>query len=239
VEALLSVENLVVRYDRISAVQGVSLEVGEGEAVGLLGPNGAGKSTILSAIAGIVPAQGDIRLGGRSILGLDPEAIVGLGITSVPQGRRLFKRLTVAQNLQLGATTRQDGKDAVAGDIQEILDRFPILKEKWGDGAGALSGGQQQQLAIARALLARPRLLLLDEPSFGLDPHSVRRVFEIISELKSEGLAILLAEQNAIRAADAVDRLYVLRTGLVTRAGSARELRHEVDYEAEYLGAQE
>lgn len=213
----------------------MSLKVGEGQLVALLGPNGAGKSSLLSAVMGIVPVQGEIRFEGRSIVGLDPADIVRMGMAIVPEGRRLFTRLTVAENLRLGATARRDAK-TVETDIRQVLDRFPILGDRQHDPAGKLSGGQQQQLSIARALLSRPKLLLMDEPSLGLDPISIKRVFEVILELKQEGLALLVADQNAIRATQIADHVYVMRTGAVAHSGSAEELRAEISYESEYLG---
>ena len=236
---LLEIRDLRVRYGRINAVRGVSLRVDHGEVVGLLGPNGAGKSSVLAAVIGTAASVGEIRLDGRSLSGLDTERIVRLGLAIVPEGRRLFTRLTVARNLELGASSRSDRKSDVETDIHKIVDRFPVLKERWGDPAAKLSGGQQQQLAIARALLARPKLLLMDEPSLGLDPLMVRLVFEIIRELKASGQSILLAEQNAVRTAEVADRVYILRTGLVARAGSVDAIHADIDYEAEYLGTQQ
>jgi branched-chain amino acid transport system ATP-binding protein len=235
---VLDVRDLEVRYGRIEAVRGVSLNVGPGEVVGLLGPNGAGKSSVLAAITGVVKARGRIALGDKSLSGLDPEQIARSGLSIVPEGRRLFARLSVSENLKLGATSRRDGRSAVEADLRKLAERFPVLKQRWHDPAAKLSGGQQQQLAIARALLARPRLLLMDEPSLGLDPMTVRRVFEIVAELKAEGQSILLAEQNAVRTAEVADRVYVLRTGTVARTGSGVEMRRDIDYKAEYLGVE-
>jgi branched-chain amino acid transport system ATP-binding protein len=233
---LLDVRDLKVSYGRIEGVRGVSMTVGRGEVVGLLGPNGAGKSSVLAAIMGAVRARGRITIEERLVSGLDPEQIARSGLAIVPEGRRLFARLSVSQNLKLGAISRRDGRSAVEADVESLLKRFPVLKQRWHDPAAKLSGGQQQQLAIARALLAKPRLLLIDEPSLGLDPMTVRRVFEIIAELKADGQSILLAEQNAFRTAEVADRVYVLRTGVVARTGSGDEMRRAIDYKAEYLG---
>lgn len=236
VAPLLDIRDLQVRYGRIEAVRGISLTVEPGEVVGLLGPNGAGKSSVLAAIMGVARARGEITLGDVRLTGLEPEEIARSGISIVPEGRRLFTRLSVSENLRLGAIPRRDGRDAIEADLTELSNRFQVLEQRWNDPAAKLSGGQQQQLAIARALLARPRLLLMDEPSLGLDPLTVKRVFETIAELKVAGQSILLAEQNAVRTAEVADRVYILRMGTVARVGSGEEIRRDIDYRAEYLG---
>jgi len=204
-------------------VRGISLHVDEGELVGLIGPNGAGKTTTLSSIVGVVPvASGSITFEGRPLAGTSPEAIVRGGIALVPEGRRIFGRLTVEENLRLGATGRSDAD--VGRDAAEMMERFPILERYRSSPAGKLSGGEQQQLAIARALMSRPRLLLMDEPSLGLAPLMVNRVFELIAELRSEGMTTLLVEQNARRTLKGADRTYVLQNGTLqfeTTAGQA------------------
>jgi branched-chain amino acid transport system ATP-binding protein len=217
-------------------VHGLSLDVAEGELVGLIGPNGAGKTTTLLAICGVVaPSSGDIRLQGESLLGLTPEAIVRRGISLVPEGRQIFTDLTVEENLIVGASVRSDRR-AIQRDVEGMVERFPVLATYLKTSAGKLSGGEQQQLAIARALIARPRLVLLDEPSLGLAPLIVDRVFEIIDELRAEGSTILLVEQNATRTVKAADRTYVLRTGRLEAAGTRDELLARDDLAATYFG---
>jgi branched-chain amino acid transport system ATP-binding protein len=214
---MLTVENLDVRYGRITALRKLSVSVAAGEFVGLVGPNGAGKSTLVNTIAGVIPAAGgEIRFDDRPLLGTIPERIVQLGISAVPEGRQIFARLTVRENLELGATIRSD-HDGVRVDIERIFERFPVLKQLEDGLAGKLSGGEQQQLAIARALLARPRLLMLDEPSLGLAPLVIDEVFEWLRELHAAGTTILLVEQNAAKTIEAADRTYVLRGGEVVR----------------------
>jgi len=233
---MLKVDDLYVRYGRTHAVQGVSLEVNEGEVVGLIGPNGAGKTTTLSAIFGLVqPSQGSISYEGRSLVGRSPEEIVGLGIALVPEGRHIFGTLTVGENLQLGGTPRKD-RAAFRADLERIFDLFPKLKEFSGRSAGKLSGGEQQQLAIARALLSRPRLLLLDEPSLGLAPRIIDLVFDILGELRDQGVTVLLVEQNAARTVAFADRSYLLRTGRIAVSGTRDELSGQVDFAHAYLG---
>jgi branched-chain amino acid transport system ATP-binding protein len=233
---MLKVENLVVKYGSVTAVQGVSLDVAEGEVVGIVGPNGAGKTTTLSAILGLIaPTSGAITFEGRSLLGLSPEEVARMGLALVPEGRRIFGTLTVGENLQLGATVRSRTSD-VAEDLERLLDRFGALRVAYSTPADRLSGGQQQQLAIARALLSRPRLLLLDEPSLGLAPLMVDEVFNILQELRASGSTILLVEQNALRTVEFADRCYVLRTGSVTLSGPRETLLNRVDWAAAYLG---
>jgi branched-chain amino acid transport system ATP-binding protein len=232
---MLAVENLHVQYGRIAAVRGVTLSVGRGEIVALLGPNGSGKSSTLAAIAGLVrPRAGTILLNGADLLRLVPEDIVRQGVALVPENRRIFGHLTVEENLRLGATVRKD-REAVQSDTAKILERFTVLQRLYRKPAGGLSGGEQQQLAIARALLSRPKLLLLDEPSLGLAPLLVNRVFEIVADLRREGTTILLAEQYVTRALGLADRVYSLSRGELSFAGTAAELRTSADFEVAYL----
>jgi branched-chain amino acid transport system ATP-binding protein len=234
---MLSVERLEVRYGRITALREVSMNVGAGEFVGLVGPNGAGKSTLVNAIAGVVPAVGgQIRFEDRPLLGTIPERIVGLGISAVPEGRQIFARLTVRENLELGATVRPD-RDEVREDIARVFERFPVLEQLHDGLAGKLSGGEQQQLAIARALLARPRLLMLDEPSLGLAPLVIDEVFAWLRELHAAGTTILLVEQNAAKTIETADRTYVLRGGEVVREIAEAEAVDTGALLESYLGA--
>jgi branched-chain amino acid transport system ATP-binding protein len=239
-EALLSVEQLRVDYGPIKAVHNVSLDVAAGEVVALLGANGAGKTTILRTISGLLrPRSGRIRFGGRPIHRLPPARIVRLGIAQSPEGRRVFGNLTVAENLRLGATSRDD-RAAVATDRERMFTLFPVLRERMHQVAGTLSGGEQQMLALARALMAAPRLLLLDEPSLGIAPLIVRSIFATLAGLKRQGVTMLLVEQNINVALELADRAYVLRTGEVGLSGSAAELRDDFDRVAQvYLGARE
>jgi branched-chain amino acid transport system ATP-binding protein len=211
-ETVLELEALEVRYGPVAAVRGVTLSVARGEIVGLIGPNGAGKSTTLHAIMGLVPAHGgDVRLDGRSIRGSPPEAIARAGAALVPEGRRIFAGFTVEENLRLGLAARRDGNGS--GALAEVYELFPVLGEFRRRQAGALSGGQQQQLAIGRALVARPRLLLLDEPSLGLAPRLVDGVFETLAAIRERGVTILLVEQRAQRTVAFADRTHVLANG--------------------------
>jgi branched-chain amino acid transport system ATP-binding protein len=233
---LLAVEDLSVRYGAIFGVRGVSLEVQPGELVALVGANGAGKSTTLGAIAGIRPiAKGSITFGGRALAGLAPEDIARAGISMVPENRGIFPGLTVGENLRIGAYLRRDA-DGMGKDLEAIHERFPILRERRDQGAGTLSGGEQQQLAIARALMSRPKLLMLDEPSLGLAPALVDAVFDLVSQLHREGTTILLVEQNVRRTLQIVDRAYLLVTGRVEASGRPSELQELVDIESAYLG---
>jgi branched-chain amino acid transport system ATP-binding protein len=235
---VLRVDGLSVHYGRIRAVRDLSLRVGDGEVVGLLGPNGAGKSSTLAAIAGAVPpAAGTVELAGTDVTGWAPERIVRAGLALVPEGRRIFATLTVAENLALGATARTD-RSAVRADVEAQLERFPVLRRYFRKPAGTLSGGEQQQLAVARALVGRPRLLLLDEPSLGLAPVLVDVIFEIVEQLRAEGQTILLVEQNAARTVALADRCYVLRSGRLV-AEAARGQLHPDELGALYLGERE
>jgi branched-chain amino acid transport system ATP-binding protein len=233
--ALLSLSGLDVRYGAIQALRGLDLEVAEGEIVALLGANGAGKSTTLKAIVGLVRSRGEIRFGDASIAGRDTEEIVRGGLTMVPEGRRVFPTLTVAENLSLGAATRRDPAGA-ARSRSEVETLFPVLAERADQPAGTLSGGQQQQLAIARALMSEPKLLLLDEPSLGLAPQIVDDIFDLILRLKARGLTILLVEQDAIAALDIADRAYVMASGRIIMSGPAAELRASEQVARAYLG---
>jgi branched-chain amino acid transport system ATP-binding protein len=232
---VLSVENLVSAYGRIEVLHRVSLEVRPGEIVSLVGGNGAGKTTLLRAISGVQPiTAGTIRLDGQSIEGEPSHARVARGITQVPEGRQLFSPLSVEDNLRLGAWSRR--KANITSDIARVYELFPMLSEMRRSHAGALSGGQQQMLAIGRALMAKPRFLLLDEPSMGLAPILVDQIFEIIRVLKRDGLTILLVEQNARAALAIADRAYVLETGRVTASGPADQIQADERVQKAYLG---
>ncbi len=234
--ALLEIANLVARYGRITALQDVSLTVGEGEIVTLIGANGAGKTTALRAISGLVrPAAGTIRFAGRDITRLAPNAIVRAGISHAPEGRHVFPRMTVRENLELGAYTRR-AKAEIAADTERVLITFPRLRERYEQKAGTMSGGEQQMLAIARALMSRPRLLLLDEPSLGLSPKLVQTIFGVIRDISARGTTILLIEQNARQALAVASRGYVLEVGRIAHAGPAAELAASEAVRAAYLG---
>ncbi len=237
--ALLEVRNLESFYGPIMAIRGVSLDVREGTVVAVLGANGAGKTTLLRTISGIMdPEKGEVRLAGEPIAGDDPDRIVRKGVIHVPEGREVFPLLTVGENLAMGAYTRRDG--GVDCDMETIFRYFPVLKERLRQPTGTLSGGEQQMLAIARGLMARPRIMLLDEPSLGLSPIMVRDIFAIIRRLKEErGVAMLLVEQNARLALDIADFGYVMETGQLVMEGSAERLKQSRDIQEFYLGAQE
>jgi branched-chain amino acid transport system ATP-binding protein len=233
---LLLVDDLHVRYGAIVALRGMSLAVDEGEIVGLIGVNGAGKSTTMNAIMQVVrPESGRIEYNGASLIGLAPEAIIRRGVAPVMEGRRIFPALTVEENLKLGAAIRSD-RDAIRADIERWCQFFPILGERLHKPAGTLSGGQQQMLAVARALMSRPKLLLMDEPSLGLAPKLVSEVFKLIAELRDLGMTILLVEQNVRMTLDIVDRAYLVNTGRVEFAGTPDEIRQQADLEQAYLG---
>jgi branched-chain amino acid transport system ATP-binding protein len=235
---LISLEGLVVRYGEIEALHGLSIAVDAGEVVTLLGANGAGKSTTLRAISGLLkPAEGDVKFDGRSISGLNPEAIVKLGIAHVPEGRRLFPGLTSRENIMLGASSRgRVAKAQLMKESDEMFDLFPDIRP-FADSLGwMLSGGQQQMVAVARGLMAKPRLLLLDEPSLGLAPVIVQKVFAIIGEIRRRGTTVLLVEQNARMALSVADRGYVLETGRLAVQGKPGELWSNDEVRAAYLG---
>ena len=234
--ALLRVENIDVYYGAVRALCGVSLDVRKGEIVTLIGANGAGKSTTLRAISGMIrPRGGSIRFGGEEISGLPSHKLVRMGISHVPEGRGIFANLTVAENLGLGAYARHD-RAKVADDRERALHLFPRVRERLKQVAGTLSGGEQQMLAIARALMGRPQLLLLDEPSLGLAPLVVRKIFEIIREINAQGTTVFLVEQNAHMALTIANRGYVLQTGHVIKADAARRLLEDPDVKKAYLG---
>jgi branched-chain amino acid transport system ATP-binding protein len=234
--AMLELTDVHVRYGNIRALQGVSLQVDPGQLVALIGSNGAGKSTTLRTISGLLrPSQGTITFEGADITTAPTDRIVALGISHCPEGRRIFGSLTVGENLRLGAVSRRDAA-GIAEDLGMVFDLFPILKERTGQVGGTLSGGEQQMLAIGRALMGRPRLLLLDEPSLGLAPLMVERIFATIAALKAQGLTILLVEQNVHQALDVADRAYVVETGRITIEGEAAVLRHDPKVEQSYLG---
>jgi len=233
---LLALEDLSIHYGRVQALEHVSLEVRAGEVVTLIGANGAGKSTTLRSISRIVPIyRGRIAFDGRDISGVRPSDAVRLGIAQVPEGRRMLARQTVLDNLVLGAYTRSDGAE-IQADVERQFARFPRLAERGRELAGTVSGGEQQMLAIARALMSRPRLLLLDEPSLGLAPLIVRGIFDIIRELHQAGVTILLVEQNASLALQIADRAYVLEAGRLTISGRAAELLTDERVRRAYLG---
>jgi branched-chain amino acid transport system ATP-binding protein len=234
--ALLEVEALVARYGRITALQDVSLTVDEGEIVTLIGANGAGKTTTLRAISGLVrPAAGTIRFRGNDISRLPPDEIVRVGIGHSPEGRRIFPRMSVRENLELGAFTRYS-KAEIGEDLERVLTIFPRLKERYEQKGGTMSGGEQQMLAIARALMSRPKLLLLDEPSLGLSPKLVQTIFQVIRDINARGTTILLIEQNARQALAIASRGYVLEVGKIAHAGAASELAASEAVRAAYLG---
>jgi branched-chain amino acid transport system ATP-binding protein len=233
---MLTVEGLKVRYGPIEALHGISFFVDRGAVVSLVGSNGAGKTTTLNAVSGLLPvADGRISFEGRSIHGLAPEAIVELGIVHVPEGRRIFRRMTVWENLDLGAFTRIRDRD-VCRDLERVYRLFPILLERRDQLAGSLSGGEQQMLAIGRGLMARPKLLMLDEPSMGLAPLMTQKIFEVLLEINGAGTTILLVEQNARAALRLASRSYVLETGVVTLSGSGAELLDDERVRKTYLG---
>jgi branched-chain amino acid transport system ATP-binding protein len=232
---MLEVRDLHVYYGEIHALKGVSFSVGEGEIVTLLGNNGAGKTTTLRALSGLLaPRTGEVRLDQTSLLAVAPHDIVQKGITHVPEGRRIFNRLTVTENLEMGAYTRSDRE--VGRDLEEVFTVFPRLKERRVQVAGTLSGGEQQMLAIGRALMARPRLLLLDEPSMGLAPLLVEQIFETVLTINRRGVTILLVEQNAAMALSIAGRGYVLETGRIALEGGAAELADNPEVRRAYLG---
>jgi branched-chain amino acid transport system ATP-binding protein len=233
---LLAISGLVVRYGAVIAVRGVDLQVGEGEVVSIVGPNGAGKTSLISAVAGLVtPAAGTITFAGKPLGGIPLEDVVAQGIALVPEGRHIFASLTVTENMILGATIRRDA-EAVAADLDRFFAMFPILGERRRRPAGHLSGGEQQQLAIARALLSRPRLLMLDEPSLGLAPTLVDQVYTLLKTIHDQGVTILLVEQNAERVFGVSDRVYVISGGEFGLSGSAAEIKSDPRFDAAYFG---
>ncbi len=233
---MLTLKSLQAGYGRLPVLKGISLHVREGEVVTLIGGNGAGKSTTLRTISGLLKAQkGAIEFAGHDLTRMAPEKIVTLGLALVPEGRRVFKTLSISANLELGAYHRTD-KEEVRQDLEDLRQRFPILKARANQAAGTLSGGEQQILAIGRALMAHPRLLMLDEPSMGLSPLMVSQVYQILAELKQAGTTILLVEQNARAALKVAERGYVLETGRIILDGTAAELRDDPEVQRAYLG---
>lgn len=235
-EPLLSVDGLKVRYGAIEAVKSLDLHIGQGERVTLIGANGAGKSSSLRALTGLLPAAaGQIRFAGHSIAGQAPDQLLRQGIAMVPEGRGIFARMTVLENLQTGAFLRRD-TEQVNREIRQLFEHFPRLEERLQQSAGLLSGGEQQMLALARALLSRPRLLILDEPSMGLAPIMVEKIFQVIDNVCRQGMTLLLVEQNARLALQVTDRAYVMDTGRITLSGASTALLDHPDVRSAYLG---
>ena len=233
---MLQIEKLDVFYGAIQALNNVSLEVKEGEVVSIIGSNGAGKSTLLRTISGLIrPREGTIIFEGDPIHNVGADSIVRRGISQSPEGRRIFTNMTVQENLQLGAFTRKDA-GGIQADMDKVMNKFPRVRERLKQSAGTMSGGEQQMLAICRALMSRPRLLLLDEPSMGLAPNLVTEIFNIIGELHRDGVTILLVEQNAHRALEIADRGYVLETGSIVLQGPGKDLLHDPKVKEAYLG---
>jgi len=233
---MLELHDIHARYGAITALRGISITVSQGELVALLGVNGAGKSTTLGCIGGVMrPWQGSITFEGNSLVGKPPEQIARMGISLVPEGRDIFPSLTVEENLRLGAYVRSE-KGEYRRNLEETFELFPVLKERIEQPGGTLSGGEQQQLAIARALMSRPRLLMLDEPSLGLSPALVDQIFELITNLHQRGVTILLVEQNVERSLEIVDRAYLMNTGLIESQGTSEQLRTHADIEGIYMG---
>ena len=231
---LLKVNDIHVYYGKIHAVKGVSFEVGQGEIVSLIGANGAGKSTALKTISGLLhPKQGSIEFMGKDITKLEPNKIVRLGLAQVPEGRRVFAHMSVMENIEMGAYILGRVPEEA---VEDVFSRFPRLKERSRQEAGTLSGGEQQMLAMARALMSKPKLIMMDEPRMGLSPILVEQIFSIIAELRQSGATILLVEQNANKALKITDRAYVLETGRITLSGSGRELLESEDVKKAYLG---
>lgn len=234
--AMLEIKDLHVHYGVIEALKGISLEVNEGEIVALIGANGAGKTTMMQSISGIVKKSGgEINFLNESIMKANPKHIVEMGLTQVPEGRRIFTGMSVYENLMMGAFLRKD-KDGIKHDYKNVCEQFPILKERMNQDASTLSGGEQQMLAMGRALMAKPKLLLLDEPSMGLAPILVKEIFNIIEEINKSGTTVLLVEQNAKMALSIAHRAYVLETGKVVMSGTGEELAKSPDVQKAYLG---
>ncbi|MGF6098562.1 ABC transporter ATP-binding protein [Pseudomonas sp. 18175] len=235
-EALLKVSGLQVCYGAIEAVKSLDLHIDEGERVTLIGANGAGKSSSLKALTGLLPAaKGEIRFAGQSILGQAPEKLLRQGIAMVPEGRGIFARMSVLENLQAGAFLRRDNEQ-VQREMRQLFEHFPRLEERLQQSAGLLSGGEQQMLALARALLSRPRLLILDEPSMGLAPIMVEKIFQVIDDVCRQGMTLLLVEQNARLALQVTDRAYVMDTGRISLTGPSKDLLEHPEVRSAYLG---
>ncbi|MEU3350568.1 ABC transporter ATP-binding protein [Streptomyces sp. NPDC037389] len=234
--ALLEVEDLHIAYGKIEAVKGISFTVDTGQVVTLIGTNGAGKTTTLRTLSGLLtPRSGAIRFDGRSLTGVPAHQVVARGLAHSPEGRHIFPRLTIAENLQLGAFLRKDG-EGIDQDVRRVYDLFPILGERARQAAGTLSGGEQQMLAMGRALMSRPKLLMLDEPSMGLSPIMMQKIMDTIAELKAGGTTILLVEQNAQAALGLADRGHVMETGRIVLSGTGAELLHDESVRKAYLG---
>ena len=234
--ALLEIKDLEVSYGVIKAIKGLSFDVNEGEVIALIGANGAGKTTILHTITGLIPAdRGSVQFEGKEITKVPAHKIVGMGMAHVPEGRRVFANLTVLQNLKMGAYTRKD-KNEIEQTLETVYTRFPRLKERQNQMAGTLSGGEQQMLAMGRALMSHPKIILMDEPSMGLSPIFVNEIFDIIQSVSASGTTVLLVEQNARKALSIADRAYVLETGNIVLEGKADELLHNDAIRKAYLG---
>src|SRR5216683_7307497 len=234
--SLLEVSGIDAHYGRIQALRGASLEVGNGEIVALIGSNGAGKTTMLRTISGLMhPSRGTITFEDKNISRVEPQKIVDLGICQSPEGRRLFTRMTVLDNLRMGAYTRTN-RDEIKADMERVFELFPRLKERVNQIAGTLSGGEQQMCAMGRALMAKPKLLMLDEPSLGLSPILVETIFSIVREINAQGTPVLLVEQNAHMALEVAHRGYVLETGSIVKSGTGKELLESPDVQKAYLG---
>ncbi|HEY4887987.1 MAG TPA: ABC transporter ATP-binding protein [Candidatus Dormibacteraeota bacterium] len=234
--ALLEVSGIDVFYGRVQAVRSASLQVDTGEVVALIGSNGAGKTTTLRTISGLLhPAHGTITFNGKDITRMEPQKIVDLGICQSPEGRRLFARMTVLDNLRMGAYTRKNAAE-IKRDMDRVFELFPRLKERLNQIAGTLSGGEQQMCAMGRALMAKPKLLMLDEPSLGLAPILVETIFSIVREINAQGTPVLLVEQNANKALEVAHRAYVLETGVIVKTGTGKELLESEDVQKAYLG---
>lgn len=234
--AMLEIKDLEVYYGMIQALKGISFEVNEGEVIALIGANGAGKTTTLHAVTGLLPVKaGEIIFDGKNVTKTPGHKIVSMGMAHVPEGRRVFAELSVYQNLKMGAYTRKD-KEEIAGNLEMVYKRFPRLKERKNQMAGTLSGGEQQMLAMGRALMSQPKIILMDEPSMGLSPIFVNEIFDIIKEVSAAGTTVLLVEQNAKKALSIADRAYVLETGKITLQGDAKELMNDESVRKAYLG---
>ena len=234
--AMLEIRDLEVNYGAINAIKKISFDVNEGEVIALIGANGAGKTTTLHTITGLLKAKsGSVKFEGRELTKLPPHKIVEMGMAHVPEGRRVFAQLSVLENLKLGAFIRKD-KDGIEEDLRNIYERFPRLEERKNQLAGTLSGGEQQMLAMGRALMSRPRIILMDEPSMGLSPIYVSEIFDIIKSINKDGTTVLLVEQNAKKALSIADRAYVLETGMIALSGDAKDLMNNDTVKKAYLG---
>jgi len=234
---LLEIKDLKVAYGKIQAVKGISLHINAGEIVTLVGANGAGKATLLKTISGLLkPSSGVINFEGKDIQGINPHSRVLEGLCQAPEGRGIFPGMTVLENLEMGKYARKDWKNELKEDLDRIYTLFPRLKERQSQAGGTLSGGEQQMLSIGRALMSRPRLLLLDEPSMGLAPKFIQQIFNIIREIQSQGVSILLVEQNAAQALSCANRAYILETGNITKEGAGKELLNDEAIKKAYLG---